>query len=120
VDREAYDHALEAYQDAINSGNYLDDEGNFDWSAWAEEYEADAEIINKVWTEAGNLQQGYLDGTYESIHAEELYINACVASVSELNGLLEEGKISAEAYNKTLESVAKKETENLGLDWDTV
>ena len=120
VDEDAFNTALEAYQNAISNPEYADDDGNFDWNKWAEENAANAEIISKVWTEAGNLQQGYLDGTYESIHAEELYINACVASVSELNGLLEEGKISAEAYNKTLESVAKKETENLGLDWDTV
>lgn len=82
--------------------------------------EGDLNKFLKVFDEAGKMQQGFIDGIYSSQAAEEIWVNSSIDSISRLNGAYSSGEISAQTYQKTLESVARTEAEKYGLDFETV
>ena len=94
--------------------------GTLDYEAWAENNAQYAEEVQALMAAAGELQQGYENGIFNSQRAEELWVNTRVKSVDELDALRQSGDITEDTYNRVLKSVIQTESEVQGLDWDEV
>lgn len=83
-------------------------------------YQEHLALMERYYTEVENMGQQYSAGMFEETNAEEIWVDAMVNSINELNGALASGAISAETYEKTFDSIVQKQAEMYDLDYDDI
>lgn len=118
ISKEALD---EAAQYVLNKQNELA-EGTISEEDLADDavYQEHLALMERYYTEVENMGQQYSAGMFEDTNAEEIWVDAMVSSINELNGALASGAISAETYEKTFDSIIQKQAEMYDLDYDDI
>lgn len=118
ISKEALD---EAAQYVLNKQNELA-EGTISEEDLADDavYQEHLALMERYYTEVENMGQQYSAGMFEDTNAEEIWVDAMVSSINELNGALASGAISAETYEKTFDSIVQKQAEMYDLDYDDI
>lgn len=83
-------------------------------------YQEHLALMERYYTEVENMGQQYSAGMFEETNAEEIWVDAMVNSINELNGALASGAISAETYEKTFDSIVQKQADMYDLDYDDI
>lgn len=118
ISKEALD---EAAQYVLDKQNELE-AGTITEEALADDavYQEHLALMERYYTEVENMGQQYSAGMFEETNAEEIWVDAMVNSINELNGALASGAISAETYEKTFDSIVQKQAEMYDLDYDDI
>lgn len=118
ISKEALD---EAAQYVLDKQNELE-AGTITEESLADDavYQEHLALMERYYTEVENMGQQYSAGMFEETNAEEIWVDAMVNSINELNGALASGAISAETYEKTFDSIVQKQAEMYDLDYDDI
>lgn len=120
----AYDSIFEQSQ---YSKDYVMEQANIVAAGESAEGYADAlKVVNEVMQAAGEIQTNYTNGLYDSIHAEEVYVDTSVSTISQLQQAFNNNIIGQETFDNYLkvfangtESIRELQTLlDLGLNTD--
>ena len=100
----AYDSIFEQSQ---YSKDYVMEQANIVAAGESAEGYANAlKVVNEVMQAAGEIQTNYSNGLYDSIHAEEIYVDTSVSTISQLQQAFDNNNIGQETFDNYLKVFA--------------